>query len=68
MNEMKACPFCGSMSLKLIKTKTNGSKTGHSVYIKCRRCHARGPKVPIGDGDNPEQELEAAATAWDQRS
>ena len=68
MIDLKPCPFCGSAILKMYKTRTASRGTGaHSVYIKCQKCHARGPKVAIGIGDNPEKELAAAAGAWNNR-
>lgn len=69
IDDLKPCPFCGSAVLKMYKTRTAGHRGNgaHSVYIKCQKCHARGPKVAIGIGDDPEKELTAAAGAWNNR-
>ena len=55
--------------MKMYKTRTAGHRGSgaHSVYIKCQKCHARGPKIAIGIGDDPERELTAAAKAWNNR-
>lgn len=67
--ELLPCPFCGGAILKLYKTRTAARGGGaHSVYIKCQRCHARGPKVSLGVGDDPDRELEEATKAWNKRT
>ena len=66
--ELKPCPFCGGTMLKITKAQLSNSKTGHSVYIRCKQCFARGPKVNVGDGDGPGRETQAAAEAWNKRT
>ena len=42
--ELKSCPFCGSLSLK-VESKHHGqwSHTGtYSATVRCNKCHARG--------------------------
>ena len=50
--EYKACPFCGSLKLKLKQVYTRS-------FVKCRECYAQGP-VRYAD--------EAAERAWNVRS
>lgn len=55
MAELKPCPFCGSVKLKLDSKKINRPRfleagkweDGHTSSIRCKRCHARGPTVTV---------------------
>lgn len=43
-NELKPCPFCGSLKTKaMFKRKNNGTiGFDETVYVRCTKCHARG--------------------------
>lgn len=45
MVEIKNCPFCGSDRVEAVEKKSRGAdgRDKHSFYVKCHKCHARGP-------------------------
>ncbi|MBQ8298152.1 MAG: Lar family restriction alleviation protein [Ruminococcus sp.] len=69
--ELKPCPFCGSVKLKLAKKRT--IYRGHKAYvasIRCNRCNARGGTVlnltiPYAVKEDVENE---AARRWNRRA
>jgi len=52
MNEMKACPFCDSDKLKLMRAAERIGYNGLEIpvyrvgyYVRCMECHARGSRA-----------------------
>ncbi len=69
-NQLKPCPFCGSMKLKLERksTKYKGKKA-YVASIRCNCCHARGGTVtnltiPYAVKEDVEN---ATIKAWNRR-
>ena len=72
-NELKPCPFCGSLSLK-IESKRNGTHywtETHIATVRCNKCHSRGGtascKVERGKHDADEITKQKAIEAWNRR-
>lgn len=76
MQELKACPFCGSNEAFL---KYNGAKHGYFYYVECTICGGRTRgvcrpwrDVPSGTLDDPDewtnQYAVTAKKLWNQRS
>ena len=74
MNNLKYCPFCGGINLKIDSKRTfqYGGKKHCSVSIQCMKCHARGPVIGINmpNGKYNEREIceNAVTEAWNRRA
>ena len=72
--ELKPCPFCGSISLK-IESKHHGrwSDVGtYSATVRCNKCHARGSSASckVSEGTNykaNEVAVRKAIEFWNRR-
>lgn len=73
MIELKPCPFCGGIKLKIDSKRTFkcGKEKHCSVTVRCMKCHARGPVVGINmqSGHYNEREICEASVikAWNRR-
>lgn len=80
--QLKPCPFCGSMKLKIDskRTKMHGemvdgnykSRSRCAVTVRCSKCHTRGPVagVVVYDGEYNEISLgsKLAIEQWNKRA
>lgn len=52
--ELKPCPFCNGIKLKIDSKKSSGfryidgkKEENHVVTVRCNKCHTRGPTVSV---------------------
>ena len=72
-NEMKPCPFCGSVSLKLeIKNIGSWDWTKRlNAVVRCHKCHARGGTAIVHESSSldvaKEKVTQLAVAKWNRR-
>lgn len=78
MSERKRCAFCGGDKLKIDSKKSNDFRfvdgereVRHVVTVRCTKCHARGPTVPVwlrrGQYNAAQIMEEEAVKSWNKR-
>ena len=72
MMELKPCPFCGGKPyLEKSSRAFLGGESQRVSYVRCTKCEARSPKIPISRYGHSCYSIDAqnaAAEAWNRRA